>query len=60
MKFKRYTKQEKEEMVRLYEALKNYHKAARELACAMSTVYYAVNPDKYEEHKEYVAEHSKK
>ena len=53
-KFKHYSKAEKKEMVKLYEAYKSYVKAACEFECAMSTVYYTVNPDKYEEHKEYV------
>lgn len=52
-KFKHYTKAEKREMVELYEAYKNYMKASEKFGCAMSTIYYAVNPDKYEEHKEY-------
>lgn len=54
-KFKRYSKKEKELMVKLYEAYKSYTKAADKLGCAMSTVYYAVNKDAYELHKEYVA-----
>ena len=53
-KFKHYSKAEKREMVKLYEAFKNYAKAADKFGCAMSTVYYTVNPEKYEEHREYV------
>lgn len=53
-KFKHYSKKEKELMVMLYEAYKNYHEAARNFGCAMSTVYYAVNEDAYEHHKEHV------
>lgn len=55
-KFKRYSKKEKEMMVHLYEAYKNYVKAADEFGCAMSTIYYAVNEDAYEHHKEHVYE----
>lgn len=54
MDFKRYSKKEKELMVQLYEAYKSYIKVANNLGCAMSTVYYAVNKDAYEKHKEHV------
>lgn len=53
-KFKHYTKEEKEIMVALYEAFKDYVKASKEFGCAMSTVYYAVNRNAYEHHKEHV------
>ena len=43
-------------MIKFYEAFKNYAKAADEFGCAESTVYYAVNPDKYEKHKAHVYE----
>lgn len=52
--FKRYSEKEKKEMIELYEAFKNYVRAAERFGCAMSTVYYAVNPEKYEKHKEHV------
>lgn len=55
MKFNHYSEEEKREMVRLYEAYKNYMKASEEFQCAISTVYYAVNPDKYKAHLEYIA-----
>lgn len=45
-------------MVQLYEAVKNYQKVADEFGCAYSTIYYAVNPDKYEHHKEHVYQKS--
>ena len=53
-KFKHYSKKEKEMMIKLYEAFKDYTKASKKFGCAMSTVYYAVNQDKYEHHKEHV------
>lgn len=53
-KFKHYSKKEKEMMIKLYEAFKDYTKASEKFGCAMSTVYYVVNPDKYEHHKEHV------
>lgn len=53
-KFKHYSKKEKEMMIKLYEAFKDYTKASEKFGCAMSTVYYAVNQDKYEHHKEHV------
>lgn len=58
MKFKRYSKKEKEMMVQLYEAFKSYTEAADNFGCAISTIYYAVNPDKYEHHKEHVNQKS--
>lgn len=45
-------------MVHLYEAYKSYIKAADEFGCAMSTIYYAVNEEAYERHKEHVYEKS--
>jgi len=54
MKFRRYTPDEKRAMVELYKNKKNYHDAAVDFGCAFSTVYYAVNPEAYEYHKEYV------
>ena len=50
----RYSEKEKIQMIDTYEFYKSYSKAARCVGCAMSTVYYAVNPDKYERHKEHV------
>ena len=50
----RYSEKEKIQMIDAYEFYKNYSKAARYVGCAGSTVYYAVNPDKYERHKEHV------
>lgn len=41
-------------MIKLYEAFKDYTKASEKFGCAMSTVYYAVNQDKYEHHKEHM------
>ena len=58
MKFKHYSKKEKEIMIQLYEAFKSYIKAADNFGCATSTIYYAVNPDKYEHHKEHVHQKS--
>lgn len=55
-KFKHYSKEEKELMVKLYEAYKSYMEASKKFGCAMSTIYYAVNKDAYEHHKEHVYE----
>lgn len=49
-----YTKDEKTSMVRMYETCGSYYTVAAHFGCAVSTVYYAVNPDKYEHHKEHV------
>ena len=54
MKFRRYTPEEKRIMVELYKKNKSYHSAAIDFGCAFSTGYYAVNPEAYEYHKEYV------
>lgn len=55
----RYTKKEKFLMVRMHKSYKNYFIVAKYFGCAYSTVYYAVNPDKYEHHKEHCRERGK-
>ena len=50
----RYSESEKLHMIELYESYGCYETAAHCIGCAISTVYYAVNPDKYEHHKEHV------
>ena len=53
-KYERYSPTEKKLMVKLYAELKTYDKVAKQFGCASSTVYYAVNEDAYERHKEHV------
>lgn len=55
----RYTKKDKQTMIILYEYFKSYIKASIAFGCAMSTVYYAVNPDKYLKHVEYIRNKNK-
>lgn len=50
----RYTKKEKALMARMYESCRSYFEVAKYFGCAYSTVYYAVNHEKYEHHKEHV------
>lgn len=51
---KHYNKKEKFLMIRMYESYKSYFVVAKYFGCAYSTVYYTVNPEKYERHKEHV------
>ena len=50
----RYSPKEKREMVELYFSGKTFKQVALSFGCASSTVFYAVHPDKYEAHKEYM------
>lgn len=56
----RYSEEERIQMIDTYEFYKNYSKTATCFGCAMSTVYYAVNPDKYERHKEHMRQTRRK
>lgn len=49
-----YSKKLKERMVEVFRETGSYRVTAKHFACAYSTVYYAVNPDAYERHKEHV------
>lgn len=50
----KYSHEEKLEMAKLYSRGKSLKQVAYQWGCASSTVFYAVYPDKYEAHKEYI------